>query len=161
MDISAETLQGFCDDAWDAAIAGANTYRPQLRLYESSLAKLFAGGSIGSVSKNSVSQSYRGPGLGSYTPVQLSNAWRMLINLYDEVLVYCNHLYTLSQVVPPPSPNSIPALFVAKFPEFPNDPDNAVYYFMGKKLQPIDSYETDLTDLRLPLTRGATAPVTW
>lgn len=168
MDVSAETLQAFLDNAWDAAKDAANTFRPQLRLFESQATALFAGGSIGSVSKNSVSQSYRGPGLGSYTPVQIANSWRTLINLYDEDLQRCNYLYALSQAIPP-SPQGV--WFIGKFPEFPGnlaanpavqpDPDNAVYFFMAKRLFPVDSYETDLTDLRLPEALGAYATRTW
>ncbi len=154
VDVSAETLQAFADNAWDAATAAANSFRPQLRYYEQGATNLFAGGSIGSVSKNSTSQSYRGPGVGSYTPVQIANSWRMLINLYDEVLGFCNRLYTLSQANPPPSPNSLPAQFIAKFPGFNDDPDEAVYFFMQRRLQPVESYQTDLTDLRLPYCLG-------
>lgn len=162
MDVSAETLQAFADNAWDVAKDDANSYRPQLRSYESSATILFSGGSISSVSKNSTSQSYRGPGVGSYTPVQIANSWRMLINLYDEVLRFCNCLYQLSQANPPPSPNSLAIKFITKFPDFAADPDPAVYFFMQQRLQPIESYETDLTDLRLPLVLSANGgPLTW
>jgi len=161
VDVSAETLQAFADNAWDTALAQANSFRPQLRIYEQGATNLFGGGSIGSVSKNSVSQTYRGPGVGSYTPVQIANSWRMLINLYDELLAYCNRLFLLSQSNPPPSPNSIPALFIAKFPQYQADPDDAVYYFMQRKLRPIDSYETDLTELRLVEALGYVNFPTW
>lgn len=68
----------------------APALRNQLRAYEKASEALFRGGSIASVSKNSASQSYRGPGLGSYTPVQLANAWRQLISLYDQVFACVN-----------------------------------------------------------------------
>jgi len=62
--------------------------RDQLRSYERNAEALFRGGSIASVAKNAASQSYRGPGLGSYTPVQIANAWRILINLFDQTKIW-------------------------------------------------------------------------
>lgn len=85
MDVSVETLRSFLDQAWEVSQAAAPpiTLRAQLRTYERNVSTFFAGGTIGSVSKNSTSQTYRGPGLGSYTVVQIANAWRTLLNLFD------------------------------------------------------------------------------
>lgn len=158
MDVSAETLQAFLDNAWDAAVAGANTLRPQFRLFETAATNLFAGGSIGSVSKNSVSQSYRGPGLGSYTPVQIANTWRMLINLYDEEKHRTDWYYNLFLQFPT---NEQGIAFNTLYPTYKDDPDTAVYAFMQGRLIPVDEYQTDLTDLRLPLTLAPNRAVTW
>ncbi len=139
VDITTQTLQGFLDDAWDAAPVQANTFRAQLRKFESSATLLFSGGSIGSVSKNSVSQSYRGPGLGSYTPVQIANAWRDLINLFDSVK------------------KQIDCLIAAGNTDFPDDTDETIYEAMKSQLIVITEYQPNMTDLYLTSTR----PVTW
>ena len=139
MDISTETLQAFLDDAWDAAPASASTLRPQLRAFEKAVTAQFSTvGSIGSVSKNSTSQSYRGPGLGSYTLVQIATAWRQLINLYDEVRHLADYLQSKAN-----------ACFVAQFPDYATDPDVVVYTLMKERLIVVDDYQVDLTNLRL------------
>lgn len=158
MDISVETLQGFLDDAWDAAIDGAGTLRTQLRSYESQVTSLFsASGSISSVSKNSTSQSYRGPGVGSYTTAQIQSAWRMLINEYDFSKKQCDYFNYLS-INDPANTNG--QNFASDFPDYANDPDQAVYADMKYRLQPCTEYQCDLTDLRLKPT--LTSPsLTW
>lgn len=145
MDISAETLQGFLDDAWDVAGDVAGSLRTQLRLYETTCSKKFnVSGTLGSVSKNSASQSYRGPGLGSYTLPQIQTAWRTLINLYDQELDRANWLNAIQDV-----------WFTTKYPKYAADADGAVYDFMKKRLLPIETFEEDFSDLRLhPTTRG-------
>lgn len=158
MDISAETLQGFLENAWDAAPDNANTLREQLRSYEKAASNLFLGGSIASVSKNSASQSYRGPGLGSYTPVQIANAWRMLINLYEQEKGQTKCLYDISKQYPN---NTRGQWFIEKFPTYAQDADPAIYDFMNRKLIPVEEYQTDLSDLRLQPTLSAGLPQTW
>ena len=139
MDISTETLQAFLDDAWDVAPASASTLRNQLRAFEKATTSQFSTvGSIGSVSKNSTSQSYRGPGVGSYTLVQISNAWRQLINLYDEIRKLSDYLQSISN-----------PRFVATFPIYLTDPDVVVYEIMKERLIVVDDYQVDLTNLRL------------
>ncbi len=84
MDVTAYTRQAFLDDAWDSAPAEGNTLRDELRKYEKAATSLFSSsGSIQSVGKNSANQSYSGPGVGRYTSVQIQEAWRSLINLFD------------------------------------------------------------------------------
>lgn len=159
MDISAETLQAFAENAWDAAANEANAYRAQLRTYEVAATNLFGGGSIASVSKNSTSQSYRGPGLGSYTPVQIANAWRMLINLYAMELACTARLYAISQKYPT---NEQGQCFIAKYPTYAQDPEPAVYDFMQAKLWPTNEYQIDLSDLRLqPTIQAGVLIPTW
>lgn len=139
MDISTETLQAFLDDAWDAAPASASTLRPQLRAYEKSITAQFSTvGSIGSVSKNSTSQSYRGPGVGSYTLVQISTAWRQLINLYDEIKLLADYLQARAN-----------DCFIQQFPNYEADPDVVVYTIMKERLIVVNDYQVDLTNLRL------------
>jgi hypothetical protein len=149
VDISAETLQGFLENAWDAAPDNANTLRDQLRVYEKSALNLFSGGSIGSVSKNSTSQSYRGPGLGSYTPVQIANAWRMLISLFEMEKCRTDNAYKAATAIPPQS-WAVP--FLTQFPDYAQDTDPAVYGLMKKQLEPVNEYQTDMTLLRLEPT---------
>lgn len=163
MDISAETLQAFLENAWDAAPNAANTLRQQLRVYEVAATNLFSGGSIGSVSKNSTSQSYRGPGLGSYTPVQIANAWRNLINLFEQQKCETDAVYAAATAIPPQQ-WAVP--FLVKFPTYAEDPDPAVYCLMTKQLLPVNEYQTDLTVLRLQPTLSpgygaAGYPPTW
>lgn len=169
VDIAVETLQAFADTAWDAANNDANSYRAQMRSYESQLVVLFASsGVLGSVSKNSVSQSYRGPGLGSYTVAQLQTAWRMLINLYDQQKKVTDTLWFFANN-PPANPvpgwgcwyGITPAQFLAKYPTYNQDPDQAIYDFMLFRLEPVTEYQIDLTDLRFQPTLGALAPNTW
>lgn len=149
MDISIETLQGFLEDAWDAAKDAANTLRPQLRGYESSVRALSSQGALGSVSKNSTSQSYRGPGLGSYTPIQIADAWRMLIQNYDQNLAKANAFQRLT--VSDPTCQAA-EWFAGLFPDFAADPDSAVYFFMKCDLQSVPSYQPDVSYLRLQAT---------
>lgn len=82
--VTTEDLQRLCDDAWDAAIDAANTFRPQLRIFESEIGKLVSKGSLFSVSKNSSSQTYGGYSPGNLTQTELARAWRQLINLFDK-----------------------------------------------------------------------------
>jgi hypothetical protein len=145
MDISVETLQGFLDDAWDAAPAAANTLRQQFRSFESAASSQFnTVGTLSSVAKNSASQSYRGPGLGSLTLVQIQTAWRMLIRLYDSIKCQTDWFY-----------NQAAAWFIQKYPTYGNDPDQAVYDFSMRWLNSdFTQYESDLSWLRLSPTLG-------
>jgi hypothetical protein len=70
------------EDAWDAAPEGALTLREQLRTNERAAGLVVSGGSLSSVSKNASSHSYAF-GAGTITPLEIANAWRDLINLYD------------------------------------------------------------------------------
>lgn len=144
LDIAIETLQAFFDDAWDAATDAANSFRAQLRTYESAITKQFSTvGTLGSVSKNSASQSYRGPGLGQYTVAQIQTAWRMLINLYDQFKVKTDWL-NLNEV-----------WFQEKYPTYAADPDEAIYDLVSCWLRnDFTSYEIDVTNLRLRPTLG-------
>lgn len=140
MDVTTETFQAFLDDAWDAAPQQANTLRDQLRTFEKQVTALFRLGSIGSVSKNAASQSYRGPGIGQYTPAQIQTVWRGLINLFDEVKA-CIDAELAEQPETPPDPNP-PT----------NDADPTVYAGMKCRLQVVTEYSSDLTNLRLQPT---------
>jgi len=139
MDIAVETLQAFFDDAWDAAGSGANSLRDQLRAYEKSITAQFSSvGSLGSVSKNSTNQSYRGPGLGQYTVAQIQTAWRMLINLSDQMKDKTDWL------------NKNNPDFQSEYPTYSTDSDLAVYNFVSCWLRnDFSSYQVDLTNLRL------------
>jgi hypothetical protein len=150
VDISTETLQAFLDDAWDAAPEEGDTLRDTLRGFEKQLTAQFeTAGSLGSVSKNSASQSYRGPGLGSYTIPQIQTAWRTLINLFDSTLAWINSYLANPPATPPtcwtpPEDNS----------------DATVYQFMKNQLVVVTEYQPDLSNLRLRPTLGY-APQTW
>jgi len=139
MDIAVETLQAFLDDAWDAAPDNANSLRQQLRAFEKSITAQFSSvGSLGSVSKNSANQSYRGPGLGQYTVAQIQTAWRMLINLFDRTKDKTDW------------ENANRPDFQTEYPNYATDPDLAIYNFCAKWLRnDFSSYQVDLTDLRL------------
>jgi len=142
VDITTETLQAFLDDAWDAAPAQANTLRDQLRTFEKSVTKLFSQGSLASVQKNAASQSYRGPGLGSYTPVQIANAWRGLINLFDSTKA------------------EVDAEIAAADTQAPaNDQDPVIYGRMKLQLLPVTEYQADITSLLLPVTLAVPNPL--
>ena len=152
MDIAVETLQAFLDDAWDAAASGANSFRDQLRAYEKGITAQFSSvGSLGSVSKNSTNQSYRGPGLGQYTVAQIQTAWRMLINLFDQTKEKTDWL------------NANSPGFRDEYPSYPTDADQAVYDFTSKWLRnDFSNYQIDLTDLRLhPTLSSGSGALTW
>ena len=139
MDIAVETLQAFWDDAWDASKDEAGAFRQQLRAFEKAITAQFASvGSLGSVSKNSTSQSYRGPGLGQYTPAQIQTAWRMLINLYDQKKDENDWL------------NQNESWFQLKYPQYAQDPEPSIYDVIARWLRnDFSFYEVDLTNLRL------------
>jgi len=156
MDIAIETLQMFLENAWDDAPDSASSLRQQLRNQERAAGNLFSGGSIGSVSKNSASQSYRSAGVGSYTPAQLQQSYRMLIELYDRENNKLNGFIWLIQN----EPTSPPAQwFIEAFPQYANynpaqppDADIAVYPFMQRVLKPVYDYQPDVSYLRLEPT---------
>ena len=145
MDISTETLQSFLDDAWDAAPAEANTLRDTLRGYEKAATRLFSAGSLASVGKNSANQAYRGPGVGSYTPVQIANAWRTLITLFDRV----KRAIDRELAEPVPADPDAPV----------NDADLTVYTCMMANLQVVTEYQSDITELLLPPTLTPPMPM--
>lgn len=155
MDIDARTLACWAENAWDDAPAGALTLRQQLRTMERAAASLFASGSLGSVSKNSASQSYAGAGFGRFSVAQIQQGYRMLIEMYDWLLVETKAVYT--------STGTCHDDFVALYPDYAEDPDKAVYDAMVYRLQPVESYQIDLSYLRLRPTLGYPGPnpVTW
>lgn len=139
VDITTQTLQGFLDDAWDAAPADANTFRTELRKFETAARSMTMGGAISSVSKNSTSQSYRGPGVGSYTLVQIADAWRDLINLFDITKARIDELIADDNT------------------DFTDSSDETVYAQMKNQLRVITEYSPNMTDLYLTASR----PHTW
>ncbi len=147
MDVTTETYQAFLDDAWDAAPEQAETLRSQLRIYEKAITTLFSQGAISSISKNSVQQTYRGPGLGSYTMQQLQTVWRTLINLFDR---------TKEEII---------CRAKAKGEE-PDTTDDAIIVIMRRWLNRggpggITEVQADMTHLRLPTPAIGIAGVTW
>lgn len=137
MDITVETFQGFLDDAYDLGQTNGLGLRKTLRSFEKSANQLYNQGTLGNVAKNNASQSYRGPGLGSYTIVQIANAWRTLINMFDQA----QQVVTWMVANPPTNPP-------AWFPNAVNDASiyNAIKWKLGYNLS---EYQIDLTDLRL------------
>lgn len=153
MDIDARTLACWAENAWDDAPLGANTLREQFRIMERSAANLFSAGSIGSVSKNSASQSYAGAGFGRFSTAQIQQGYRMLIEIYDWLLIGATRIFN--------STGTRHDKFVALYPNFAADPDGAVWDAMIVKLQPIDDYQIDLSYLRLRPTLGYPNPAIW
>ena len=143
MDITTETVQAILDDAWDACPLTANSLRDQLRTFEKGVTKLFSGGSLASVAKNNSSQAYRGPGVGSHTPVQIANAWRKLINLFDQAKNEIDLELTANDTQKPP-----------------DDLDPSIYARMQQSLVIVDEYQPDITDLLLPPTLSPPVPFT-
>lgn len=84
-DVSPEILSAFLNSAWNNAKDGANSLRAQLLSEQASALELIKLGSIGSVGKNSASQSYMGYGPGRITAVQITESWSRLIAYYDTV----------------------------------------------------------------------------
>ena len=149
VDVTAETLAAFLDDAWDACQASANLLRDQLRAFEKNATGIYNQGTLAAVSKNSASQTYRGAGVGSLTTLQIANAWRLLINLFDTTLAAIN--WRLA------NPSSNPAC------NPPDNSDGTVYACMKPILLPVTEYQVDVTDLRLwpTATTQGTAPFAW
>ncbi len=160
MDIDCRTLACWSDNAWDDAPEAAQSFRSQLRLMESNANNLFSSGSIGSVSKNSASQSYAGAGFGRFSVAQIQQGFRMLIELYDSNKRETQCIYNLSQQYPT---NQCGIDFLAKYPNYAQDPDQAIYDRMVCVLgNPVESYEVDLSYLRLNPTLGGPYPSpTW
>jgi len=137
MDVTVQTYQAFLDDAWDAAPATANSLRDQLRTFERAATRLFSAGSLASVAKNSASQAYRGPGIGSYTPVQIANVWRDLINLFDEEKIRIDAALAGGEAAD------------ADDDDQPDDTDESVYNAMRQRLLVITEYQVDVSEIRL------------
>lgn len=151
MDIDSRTLACWAENAWDDCPAAPLSLRSQLRLMERSAASLFAAGSIGSVSKNSASQSYAGAGFGRFSVAQIQQGYRMLIELYDWLLAETGRMNTCAV-----------AWFVAKYPNYAQDPDFAIWDALSYRLgNPVENYEIDLSDLRLRPTLAAGVVQTW
>ena len=153
MDIDARTLACWAENAFDDAPATPATLRPQLRLMERNAASLFSSGSISSVSKNSASQSYAGSGFGRFSVAQIQQGYRMLIELYDELLIQANWLNSTA--------GTCHDDFVAQYPNYAADPDQAVYDLMKVRLTPVEYYQIDLSYLRLRPTIAPGFAQTW
>lgn len=149
MDIDARTLACWNENAWDDAPAQANTLRQQLRIMERAAQNLFSAGSIGSVSKNSASQSYAGAGFGRFSVAQIQQGFRMLIELFDAMLIEAT---CISKAYATNPNNPCLQWFAPLAAGFAEDPDPTVYLLMTGKLIPVDSYEVDLSYLRLQPT---------
>ena len=141
MDIDARTLACWAENAWDDCKPTANSLREQLRIMERNAASLFASGTLASVSKNSASQSYAGAGFGRFSVAQIQQGYRMLIEMHDQLLAMAKWLNDTDT-------SAWHDTFVAKYPNFADDPDIAVYDFMVVKLQPVEDYQIDLSYLR-------------
>jgi hypothetical protein len=154
MDITVEKLQYFLEYAWAKAPAQANTLRDQMFSFEVSVRETARGGSVGSFSKNGASETYRGPGLGTYTADQLGDGWRMLINLFDSIQAAMDNASKNPPTNPPAWWPTVPA---------DGDWDAQVYPAMVKRLQggTVTEYQVDLTDLRLQQSYGCPPVLTW
>jgi hypothetical protein len=154
MDITVEKLQFFLETAWTNCKPAANTLRDQMFIYETSVRNTASGGTLGSMAKNNASHSYKGPGLGQYTPDQLGDAWRMLINFYDDSLDYIKWA-----IANPPTP------LPSGWPTQPadGDYDSLCYDRMREILRRnITEYQIDISCLRLHPTLGNPQEVfTW
>lgn len=161
MDIDARTLACWSENAWDDAPEAAQSFRSQLRLMERNASSLFQSGSIGSVSKNSASQSYAGSGFGRFSVAQIQQGFRMLIELYDtykwETQCIWNQANAAGNV------NQCSIDFKIQYPNYAQDPDQAIYDRMNCNLgNPVETYEIDLSYLRLRPTLGGPYPsATW
>ena len=85
MAVTTDDLARFWDDAWDAAPEATNTFRQQIRDFEKLSGRLVSAGSLGSVSKNSSSQTFAPYNGGNLTQAEIARAWRELINLFDRI----------------------------------------------------------------------------
>jgi hypothetical protein len=150
VDITVETYQGFLDDAYDASKTNGQGLRQTLRNFEKACNPLFQQGTLGNVAKNNASQSYRGPGLGSYTIVQIANTWRQLINLFDQ-----SKNKVVWMLANPPS------VLPTWWPKADNDA--SIYNSMAWQLgYNVSEYQVDLTDLRLhPIVGNSNAVLSW
>ncbi len=153
MDIDARTLACWNENAWDDAPLTASSLRAQLRTMERAAQNLFSAGSLSSVSKNAASQSYAGSGFGRFSVAQIQQGFRMLIEMYDWLLREATTVYN--------STGTCHDEFVARYPDFGADPDQAVYDAMTFRLQPVDNYEIDLSYLRLQPTLWPGQVQTW
>lgn len=158
MDIPIETYQTFLDNAAIAAqIIGASTANAaasgnllnQLMANDQAAIQLYKGGTVASFSKNSLTQSYRGSGLGTQTTQQMARVWRELINFCKETSKYIARLLSIV-----PQPNPLPSWWP------PDSTDLTLYNFMVKRLCPEPEYQSDFTGLRFyPL--APFLPITW
>ena len=140
-DVSPEILSAFLNSAWNSAKSGANTLRDQLLSEQASALELIKLGSIGSVGKNSTSQSYMGYGPGRITAVQITESWSKLIEKYDGCKEIVLQGFADAEI-------DVPDDF---------DFDTAIYEIITKSLQISDAPRVpDIRDLRFQYL-GATA----
>jgi hypothetical protein len=154
MDVPVEEHQRMLEDAYETSQAAQTVggLRGQLRIWEQNIARQYeVTGSIASIAKNSASQSYRGSAVGSYTPAQLSQSFRRLINLFDSVQREVQSALAGLQPTTPP-------------PWWPKDAtDSSIYPIMKWQLAEMlpSEYECDFTFLRLHPTLAGPYPATW
>ena len=160
MDIDARTLACWFENAWDDAPEQASSLRDQLRKMERGAATLFSAGSIGSITKNGASNSYAGAGFGRFSVAQIQQGFRMLIELYDTEKWETQCIYNLANT--PGNVNQCAIEFLAQYPNYNQDPDQAIFDRVSRRLGfPVESYQVDLSDLRLRPTLGGPYPSTW
>lgn len=88
--VSTSLKRSFLDDAWDAAKAVSQSspdLRAQLRSNETGARKNIAGGTIASVTANGRSTTFASPGPRSNSPDDIREAWRDLVDLYDQCAI--------------------------------------------------------------------------
>jgi hypothetical protein len=144
LDIPLETLAFWWDNAWEDAPEGASTFYEQLRAEERKVGELFSQGALASVGKNSASQAYRGPGVGSFTPAQIQAGFRWLINLYKRVQLELTNEVATNDPQAPVGGASEANIYARGYIVLAN---------------PITEYQSDITDLLLPPTLSAPQPV--
>lgn len=80
--VSSKILRGMLDDAWDSTPEDGRL-RETLRANESNVLLLIKGGSIQSTGANGRSLSLSPSAVGAVTQVEIAEAWRRLIDVFD------------------------------------------------------------------------------
>jgi hypothetical protein len=87
------------EDAFDIASGGnpPSSLRAVLRASETSANRRLAAGSLASVSQNGRETGFSMHGVGQITPTELTEAWRYLVDMFDDTLLFlqfcCNYGY--------------------------------------------------------------------
>lgn len=79
--LSSKILRMLVDDAWDEP--NALTLRQQMRAFETQARQVISGGTISSTSANGRHVALTGSGPGNATQLEIAEAWRRLIDVYD------------------------------------------------------------------------------
>ena len=121
--LSSKLHRTFVDEAWDDP--AALTLRSQMRAYESAAYQVMSGGTFSSTSANGRHVALTGSGPGQATQLDIAEAWRRLIDVYDASATQLGIPY--SDVLMPADEQPIKDLMMASLREVMGYTSNWMY----------------------------------